>query len=105
MNSRPTPRKPPRPCSWPGCPALVSGRGSRCQAHERERQRRQDAERGTTAERGYGALHRRWRRLVLLRDPVCVDPYGVHAERGEVVPATVADHIVPIREGGARFRL
>ena len=105
MNSRPTPRKPPRPCSWPGCSALVSRRAPYCEPHLAEHRRRQDANRGTTAERGYGAAHRRWRRLVLLRDPICVDPFGVHRERGEIVPATVADHVVPIAQGGARFDL
>lgn len=96
-------RRPKRPCARPGCPTLVD-RGY-CAEHERQRQRTYDRSRGKTAERGYGAQHRKWRAMVLARDPVCVDPYGVHAERGEVVASTVADHIVPIRRGGARFDL
>lgn len=38
--------------------------------------------------------------MVLARQPVCADPFGIHAERGEVVVATEVDHIVPKRLGG-----
>ena len=55
-----------------------------------------DRERGSAASRGYGARHRHWRKLVLARDPLCV-----HCkERGRVEPATQADHITPLRQGG-----
>lgn len=49
-------------------------------------------ERGTAASRGYDAHHRRWRKAVLRRDPLCV----LHKQRGEIVAATIADHIIPI---------
>ncbi len=49
--------------------------------------------RGTVAERGYGGHHRKWRAMILQRDPLCMWP-GCHE------PATVADHIVPLRQGG-----
>lgn len=94
------PSRAPHFCTYPGCPTLIRGPGSKCERHQRAERRRYDRARGTSAERGYGGRHRRWRRMVLARDPVCVDPYGRHAERGEVVPATVADHIVPLRRGG-----
>ena len=35
---------------------------------------------------------------LLARDPVCRDPFGRH--RGQFVPATVADHVTPVRLGG-----
>jgi hypothetical protein len=41
---------------------------------------------------------RRWqkvRQLVLARQPICPDPFGLHA--GRVVPAVEVDHIVPHR--------
>ncbi len=36
---------------------------------------------------------------VLSREPLCRDPFGEHAEWGEVVSATEVDHIVPRRVG------
>ena len=37
---------------------------------------------------------------MLARDPVCVDPFGIHAQRREVIPSTDADHIVRLEDGG-----
>jgi 5-methylcytosine-specific restriction endonuclease McrA len=31
---------------------------------------------------------------------VCVDPFGLHAQRGEVVPSIDVDHILPKSDGG-----
>ncbi len=42
----------------------------------------------------------RWkklRRYALSREPLCRDPFGEHAEWGEVVSATEVDHIAPRR--------
>lgn len=65
-------------CSKPGCPTLVPHNVSRCHEHERAA----DRERGS---RGYQtAGHRRFRRAVLDRDPVCVVC--------QLAIATVADH-------------
>ena len=59
---------PLRPCSIPACPSLTS-RG-RCDARRRE----SDALRGSSAERGYDADHRRLRILCFVRDRWrCVD--------------------------------
>ena len=65
-------------CSTHCCPNLVPQGSSRCPDCDR----RADKARGT---RGYQtAGHRRFRRTILRRDPVCV---VCHA-----APATVADH-------------
>ena len=65
-------------CSTHGCPNLVPQGSSRCPDCDR----RADRARGT---RGYQtAGHRRFRRTILRRDPVCV---VCHA-----APSTVADH-------------
>ena len=67
-----------RPCPIPGCPELTDG--GRCPTHRTE----VDRARGTAAQRGYtSAGHKRFRRLVLERDRLCV-------LCGHV--ATVADH-------------
>ena len=49
-------------------------------------------ERATAAQRGYDAHHRRWRRAILRRDPLCV----LCLLQGRTTPAMVADHIIPI---------
>lgn len=57
------PTSPPSPCTFPGCPKLVRGRGSRCPEHSYE------AARPSASLRGYAS--RRWRRireLVIERD-------------------------------------
>ena len=60
---------PKRPCNWPGCKALCDG-----DAYCPEHRRRQDERRGTSAERGYDADHRRLRVLCFQRDEWrCVD--------------------------------
>ena len=49
--------------------------------------------RGSSSAQGYGAEHRRWRKAILERDPICmirVKCYGA--------PSTVADHIKPVRQ-------
>lgn len=38
--------------------------------------------------------------MVLARDPLCVDPFGLHRMLGETVAADMVDHIVPLRAGG-----
>ena len=66
-------------CPTSGCGALTNGgRCPSCAAAA-------DRVRGTAAERGYtSAGHRRFRRVVLRRDPICV--------LCQLEPATVADH-------------
>ena len=62
----------------PGCGTLTDQ--ARCDAHRRA----VEQARGSSTQRGYSsARHRRFRRLVLKRDPVCVLCGAV---------ATVADH-------------
>lgn len=79
-----------RVCSVSGCPLLVQ-RGPMCAQHKQDK----DRARGTSSERGYDARHREWRERILARDPWCACGCGQRS--------TVADHITPIRQGGARF--
>ena len=85
-----------RTCSLPGCPNLTEG--GPCAQHRKAAYKAQDEHRGSSSQRGYGARHRRWRAVILARDPVCVDPLGRHP--GEPRASVVADHIVPLLEGG-----
>lgn len=86
-----------RPCAAPGCAALVAS-GQHCAEHQPARQREDD--RPNAHQRGYSARWRVLRLRILARDPVCTDPYGVHAIRGEVVPSVDIDHIINKRDGG-----
>ena len=85
------------PCSAPGCPERAIKRGL-CREHLRQRQQRYDDQRGTEAERGYGARWQRLRRMLLAEQPLCADPFGQHG--GYPARATDVDHILPRRAGG-----
>lgn len=97
VDIRVSPYRPPHPCSTACCPELTHTRF--CGIHTKDQERRERKRRGTTAERGYGAAHKRWRKAILRRDPVCVTCEGM----GRTVVATVADHIVPMSAGGSRL--
>lgn len=85
------PKAAPRPCTHPGCGALVHDGTGRCDKHRRAATQALDARRGTAAERGYGHKWQQAREQFLRAHPLC----RRHEARGEVVAATVVDHIVP----------
>jgi 5-methylcytosine-specific restriction protein A len=59
------PQRLKRPCSQPGCPALVPVGERYCEKHRKEVARRYDQERGTAHERGYTARWRHYSRWFL----------------------------------------
>ena len=99
------PMAPLRPCSQ-RCGRLLAGPGpcARCR-------RRLDAQRGTAAVRGYDRAWATTSRAWLARFPWCGQRSdgGLHAEHsrcvqhGQRVRAQVTDHIVRLRDGGARL--
>lgn len=95
------PRRAPTPCRYPGCAQVLNEPGY-CDTH------------GGLVHRDYGRARRRfdaevdfyrsttWRQTrsaFLLENPLCVACLG----HERYVPATVVDHIVPIKDGGDRF--
>jgi len=58
-----------------------------------------DERRGSSAERGYSYAWQKARAGFLRNHPLC----KAHDDKGEVVPATVVDHIVPHRGDRALF--
>jgi 5-methylcytosine-specific restriction protein A len=95
------PRAAPTPCRHPGCGAVLTTPGY-CDAHRAGVHRDYSrARRGFDTERGfYQSVAWRAVRSAFLREhPLCAHC----AARGRVVAAVVADHVVPIKEGGARF--
>ena len=83
------PKRPKRPCRYPGCPNLCES-GTYCPEHSAESP---DRLRGSATERGYDAKWRRARKLFLQRHPLCANCLS----QGVLTPATVVDHIVPHR--------
>lgn len=81
------PFAPLRPCTQPGCPALV--KEGKCEKHSKQYER----ERGTSHERGYTFAWHRARTQFLREHPLC--------KCGAV--ATEVDHIVPHKGNLALF--
>lgn len=81
----------PRPCTYPGCGALVRDGSGRCDKHKRVEAKQLDRERGTANERGYTYAWQKAREGYLRNHPLC----KLHQDQGRVVAATVVDHIIP----------
>ena len=91
----------PTPCRHPGCGEVVATPGY-CDSHRVAVHRDYGrARRGFDTERGFyqSAAWRAVRAAFLREHPVCTRCEG----RGRVVAAVVADHIKPLKDGGARF--
>lgn len=89
-----SPRRPARACAHPGCPNLVRGQGRRyCDEHQSEEWKRQDARRGSPAERGYDAQWQETRNRYLRDHPLCERRCGRRAE--------LVHHIVRKAQGGS----
>ena len=82
-----------RPCPTRGCAALV--RSGHCEAHGGQRKAWAKDTPGPPRLRGRANQQRRQR--VFARDPLCVPC----AAKGYVSVATIADHVVPLTQGGA----
>lgn len=83
------PSRPPRPCGWPGCPALTPT--AYCREHTKTTDRK-------WRDRGRKQIYNspRWRglrRTVLKEQPWCNVP-------GCTNPTTDVDHITPLRDNG-----
>jgi len=89
------PSRPHRPCSHPGCYALVNGRDSKCAKHLQTARRETDSKRPNSADRGYGAQWRIARAQFLRSHPLCMCADCKAA--GLIVAASVVDHITPHR--------
>jgi len=85
------PTAPLRPCSRPGCSGRAT-HGQHCETHSSQAHRAEREMRGTSTQRGYDARHRKWRKMVLARDPICC--------LCNKAASSVADHIRPLSCGG-----
>lgn len=81
------PKKPKKPCGFPGCPALTDNKY--CDEHAKFYVN----ERASAAERGYDGRWRKARARFLKVNPLCV---SCQLEN-KLVKATVVDHVIPHR--------
>lgn len=89
------PRKPKRPCSYPGCPNLTDGRF--CPEHEKQENRRYEKyERNPAAKRRYGRAWKRIRDRHMNAHPLC----ELCLKEGRYTTAEQVHHIKPLAEGG-----
>jgi len=70
--------------------------GSYCGRHVKTT--KQD-DRPSAVRRGYDYTWQRLRRMKLNEQPLCADPFGVHAAQGEVVLATDVHHVDVVSDG------
>jgi 5-methylcytosine-specific restriction protein A len=85
------PTKPKRPCKQFGCPELVESGQSYCDKHKKTYDKDYERKRGTAHQRGYTKTWSKYRLMYLRENPICV----MCQEEGNIVSASVVDHIIP----------
>ncbi len=89
------PRKPKRPCSYPGCPRLTDGRY--CEEHAKKVNNDYNRyERDRETSKRYNRSWKRIRDTYIALHPLCEECL----KQGRAVPVEQVHHIVPLREGG-----
>ena len=89
------PYKPKKPCSYPGCPRLCSGRF--CEEHQKEYDRQYERYgRDRETKKRYGSSWQKISKRYREQHPLCEKCL----EEGRFRRAELVHHIVPIREGG-----
>ncbi len=85
------PRKPKRPCSFPGCPNLTEGRF--CEEHEKQENRRYEKyDRDPAVRRRYGRVWKRIRDRYVSQHPFCEMCY----KQGVLKPVEEVHHKLPL---------
>ena len=93
--SEPMPRKPKRPCSYPGCPNLTDGQY--CEQHRKYARQQYDRyERAPHTASKYGRAWHRIRARYVAAHPLCEQCL----KEGRITPVEEVHHIVPISKGG-----
>ena len=89
------PRKPKRPCSYPGCPNLTDGQY--CKEHEAIARRQYNKyERSADVNKKYGRAWKRIRDRYAAAHPLC----EMCLKEGRLTPVEEVHHIVPLSQGG-----
>ena len=89
------PRKPKRPCSYPGCGRLTDGRY--CDEHRQIAEHQYNRYlRDPDTNKRYGIVWRRIRRIYIQAHPLCEQC----EQKGRITPAEEVHHILPLASGG-----
>lgn len=89
------PRKPKRPCSYPGCPELTDGRF--CEEHAKQETKRYEKyDRDTAVKKRYGRAWKRIRDRYINARSLCEQC----KKNGKLTPAEEVHHIKPLSHGG-----
>ncbi|MDU5893093.1 MAG: HNH endonuclease signature motif containing protein, partial [Atopobium minutum] len=89
------PRKPKKPCSYPGCPNLTDGRF--CEEHQKKYNRDYEKyNRDKNAKRKYGHVWKRIRDRYIAAHPLCEECL----KEGHYTKATEVHHRTPLSWGG-----
>ena len=93
------PRKPKKPCSYPGCSKLTDERF--CEEHERLMNKEYEKYgRDPQTRRRYGRAWKRIRDSYAKEHPFCEECM----KEGKLVPMEQVHHILPLAEGGTHAR-
>ena len=93
------PKRPKRPCSYPGCPNLTDKRF--CPEHEKlEAQRSERYDRDPATKRRYGRAWKRIRDSYAAEHPLC----EVCLAKGAYTPTEEIHHKLPLSQGGTHDR-
>lgn len=94
------PRKPKRPCSYPGCPELTDGRF--CPVHEKQEARRYEKyQRDPATKKHYGRTWKRIRDRYIAAHPLCEQC----KKTDKLTPAEEVHHIIPLSKGGTHAEI
>jgi len=89
------PRRPKRPCSYPGCPNLSDG--PYCEEHRKIVRRNYERyERDPATRKRYGRTWEKIRKLYADTHPFCEECF----KRGIITPVEHVHHKLPLKEGG-----
>ena len=89
------PRRPKKPCLYPGCPKLTYGRY--CEEHQKQENKRYEKyQRNPATKKRYGEQWRRIRKQYAQTHPFCEQCL----KNGVIVPVEEVHHIKPLSEGG-----
>jgi 5-methylcytosine-specific restriction protein A len=89
------PRKPKRPCSFPGCPELTDDKY--CDKHKRQKNKEYNKyQRDPESNKRYGRAWKRIRDKYIKAHPLCEECQ----RQGRLIPAEEVHHIKPLSKGG-----
>lgn len=91
------PRKPKRPCRYPGCSSFAEEGEQYCKEHKKLMQHHYEHfQRGYSGNRRYGYHWKKIRDRYVKKHPLC----ELCQKEGRFVPVEEVHHIVPLSEGG-----